>query len=64
MPVSSEDCGNPGKTTDLGAGVCTTKHAGTLLTDIYLGFCLVTQDRLTWDQGLPPTWGLEITWKP
>jgi hypothetical protein len=60
---SSQDCGTPGKTTDIYPGASTTKLQNLSLTNLTLGFCLSTTDNFTLSQGLPPSWALELTYK-
>lgn len=60
--VSSEDCGKTGKTIDIPPGSSNTDLKDASLYNLTLGFCLDTSDAFTYKQGLPPSWGLEITY--
>jgi hypothetical protein len=60
--VSSEDCGKAGKTINISPGSSNTDLKDASLYNLTLGFCLVTSDAFTYQQGLPPNWGLEITY--
>jgi hypothetical protein len=60
--VSSEDCGKTGKTIDIPPGSSNTDLKDASLYNLTIGFCLNTSDPVTYNQGLPPSWGLEITY--
>jgi hypothetical protein len=60
--VSSQDCGKAGKTINIPPGSSTTALKDASLYNLILGFCLNTTDAFTYKQGLPPSWGLRITY--
>ena len=61
--VSSQDCGKAGKTINISPGSSTAALKGASLYNLILGFCLNTTDAFTYKQGLPPSWGLKITYE-